>query len=136
MLTREKFLLAILVEAAILSGCAGGKANLQPQEKPVQAVVKTEPVVRDTVQEKKLRMEANGKRFREGWTQLKAGMTIGEVTNLFGSDLGLGYCNQPNACQWNPRLSYFGFPDINGVTFKFNAAKLTEWSPSDLPPKE
>jgi len=154
MLIKRKFLLATLLEAAILSGCACGKANVQQQEKSAQAEVKPQavqvtkpaaaesvpvaPVVMDTVQAKKILMEAKGIVFREGWPKLATGMTVDEIARLLGSDLGLGYCKgQQSYCTWTPKLSYYGYPDLKGdVTFKFNAGKLTEWTPKDLPPKE
>lgn len=129
----RSFFLAVFATAVVLSGCASGKGEaVQPvKSTPVAATVK------DTLQEKQKQVEesaAKGNLFREGWSKLQAGMTVGELSQLFGSDLGLGYCNRPNACQWSPKLGYYGFPEIKAdVTFKFEGGKLTDWSPKSLP---
>ena len=129
---KKEFFLVALVEVAILSGCACRQGNLKQEEKPVAVVA----VKNDSQQVKLNPIEEKGNLFRESWTKLRTGMTVGELTRLFGSELGLSYCNQPSACQWSPKLTYYGFPEIKAeITFKFEGGKLTDWLPKVLPPK-
>ncbi len=129
---KRTFFLAALIEVVIISGCACPKRNIQQHEKPIQVEIATN----ESQKAKPNPIEEKGNLFRESWTKLRTGMTVGELTRLFGSELGLSYCNQPSACQWSPKLTYYGFPEIKAeITFKFEGGKLTDWSPKVLPPK-